>query len=726
MNVLDYTSTDIVSLTPSSTMREALQGFLELKQDIACVTDGGFLIGIVTKYSIYRSLLSGFSLDSDIQSCIKKEVITLFEGDSLVKAQNILIKANIGNAVVLNAEGKVTGVMTKANLLHALSISYTDATGHLQLLLETLQDNIISVNNDLEIVSVNKAFTNLFQLSTLHIIGEHIAKITPTLTEKLEQTLTTQTIQEEVIVKLNHSSLIASFLPIKQHGNIVGAMAVLRDVTAYERVSKELESTKQLERTLDSALELSYDGILITNNVGQIMRANKGILELYKYDRLEEIVGKNINEVAPEISVNQNPHESANAESELIKIHNNRCLITQMPIYRNMKKTGVIIKVIFKQLNQWKDLFFHMEKLENEITTVREQLAKLTSSNSPLSSIISVSKKMEELKKEALVAAKSSLSILITGESGTGKGVFADAIHQMSGRKGNFIKVNCAAIPEDLLESEFFGYVDGAFTGAKKGGKPGKFELADNGTLFLDEIGELPLSLQAKLLRVLQDNEFERIGDTKTRKVDVRIITATNRDLKRLVQEKKFREDLYYRIDVIHLHLPSLSERTEDIPLLCHYLIKNISMRTNKSIYGIRSDALNFLKNYSWEGNIRQLENVLERAVHFCNGEWIETRHLPEEIIFSIDEEIEEAVEAEVEEIATLPIVPPNMESGIDHSERKRVFEEFERKDIFTALTKAKGNKTKAAELLGISRATLYQKIKKHNITEVSNFVFKN
>lgn len=715
MSVFDYTSTEFINLAPQSTVKETLQAFLQFKQDIGCVTEEGKLVGIVSKYSIYRSLLSGVSLDSPIESFIKKKVVTLLEDDSLVKAQNVLMKAKVGHAVVLDQNGNVSGVMTKADLLNAFSTSYTDVSGHLQLLLENLQDCIISVNKDLQVVSVNQAFTSLFKTNSLDMVGMGIGNIAPVLSEKLELTLTTQNIQDEVVIKLDQSTFIASFLPIKEHKNIVGAIAVLRDVTNYERVSKELESTKILERTLDSALELAYDGVLITDPEGRIMRANQGIAELYEYEHVEQIVDKLISEVAPEISINPSLKENVQVESELLKINKKRCIITQMPIYRDQKITGVIIKVIFKQIDQWKDLFLHMEKLENEITSVREQLARLTTSNDPLLNIISVSKKMEDLKKEAYVASKSSLTVLLTGESGTGKGVFADAIHQMSERKGNFVKVNCAAIPADLLESEFFGYVDGAFTGAKKGGKPGKFELADNGTLFLDEIGELPLPLQAKLLRVLQDYEFERIGDTKTRKVNVRIITATNRDLRQLVQEKKFREDLYYRIDVIHMHIHPLSERTEDIPLLCQHLIKNISNRTNKSILGIRNDALIVLKNYSWEGNIRQLENVLERAVHFCNSNWIEIQHLPEEIIFSINEEDSTHPSDYFDNVEN--------EYEIEHFHRKKVIDEFERKDIFQALSKANGNKTKAADLLGISRATLYQKLKKHKISEVSNFV---
>lgn len=313
---------------------------------------------------------------------------------------------------------------------------------------------------------------------------------------------------------------------------------------------------------------------------------------------------------------------------------------------------------------------------------------------------------MKKLKNEAFIAAQSFSTVLITGESGTGKELIAEGVHTSSGRHGRFIKVNCAAIPADLLESEFFGYADGAFTGAKKGGKPGKFEMANQGTLFLDEIGDMPPHLQAKLLRVLQEKEFERIGDTKTTSVDVRIIAATNKDLAQLVKEGKFREDLLYRIHVIHLHIPSLRERIDDIPILCQHFINKIKKKTNKAISGVSPEVLRLFQLHQWPGNIRQLENVMERAFHFCQGNYIESFHLPPSFFEALTKKAEFTL--------------GHQEVG--DKNRQDQMNETDRNIILSALAKVNGNKTKAAELLGISRSTLYQKIKQYQITEARIF----
>ncbi|WP_075980733.1 sigma-54 interaction domain-containing protein [Bacillus massilinigeriensis] len=303
--------------------------------------------------------------------------------------------------------------------------------------------------------------------------------------------------------------------------------------------------------------------------------------------------------------------------SEIISIKNKKCIVSQVPIYQNDKKVAIIYKIIYKQLDTWKDLLVHMEQLENEISFFKGELSKVSGKSDPFCHIVTTNKSMENLKQEAIIAAKSFSNILITGESGTGKELIAQGIHNVSGRKGAFIKVNCAAIPPDLLESEFFGYADGAFTGAKKGGKPGKFQLADNGTLFLDEIGDMPLALQAKLLRVLQEQEFEKIGDTKTTKVNVRIISATNKDLNKLMAQGKFREDLYYRIHVIQLNIPPLRNRLDDIPILCSYFVRKFNNKTKKHVQGVSPAVIQFFQKYHWPGNVRQLENVLERSFHF-------------------------------------------------------------------------------------------------------------
>ena len=272
--------------------------------------------------------------------------------------------------------------------------------------------------------------------------------------------------------------------------------------------------------------------------------------------------------------------------------------------------------------------------------------------------------------------ALSDSSILLLGESGTGKELFAHAIHQESVRAAKpFIKVNCAAIPHELLESELFGYEEGAFTGALKGGKTGKFETADGGTLFLDEIGDMPMSMQSKLLRVLQEKEIEKIGAQYPLIVDVRIIAATNKNLEELVEQGNFRADLFYRLNVFSIKIPSLCERPHDIDVLTPYLLEKICRRMGKYVENISREAIRKLNKYTWPGNIRELENVLERAVNLIGKEGIiESKHLPEKISGEVTDD----------EVTSLKIS----------------LEKSERAAIEKAMINSKGNKTKAARLL--------------------------
>lgn len=448
---------------------------------------------------------------------------------------------------------------------------------------------------------------------------------------------------------------------------------------------------------------MAYDGVAVTDKHGHITMVNQGFKELFQLDDHDEIIGQSIIKIAPQIPSGPRLEFEKKMEGELIPIHGQNCIVAQMPIYEDGQRIGAIIKIIFQQLEAWKDIFLHMDKLESEISYYRGELYRISKDTSPFDHVITHNPQMEKFKQDAVIAAKSLSNVIITGESGTGKELFAEGIHNESGRKGAFIKVNCGAIPEELLESEFFGYADGAFTGAKKGGKPGKFELADNGTLFLDEIGDMPLSLQVKLLRVLQEQEFERIGATKPTKVNVRIISATNKDLAELINRGKFREDLYYRIHVIHLHIPPLRERLDDIPVLCTHFINKINRKTSKNINGISPQVIHSFQRYHWPGNIRQLENVLERAFHFSQTNWIEKSHLPKEMNL-------------LEAPTSLPL-PEKSESTMKIN-RKHSMHQTEKQVILQALKACQGNRSKTAELLGISRTTLYQKIKKYQITE--------
>jgi len=304
--------------------------------------------------------------------------------------------------------------------------------------------------------------------------------------------------------------------------------------------------------------------------------------------------------------------------------------------------------------------------------------------------IIGKNEKLVKAINIARTAAGSNSNILLLGESGTGKDVFAQAIHNESNRaRGPFVAINCAAIPRELISSELFGYVEGAFTGAKRGGNPGKFELADGGTLFLDEIGEMPLDLQTMLLRVLEQRFVVRIGGQEVIPVDVRIIAATNRDLLAEVEKGNFRKDLYYRLNVVNINLIPLRERKDDIPILVEYFLKRLEQTLGKHFTHIQPEVWKVFQAYHWPGNIRELQNVLERAANIATGDVLSVEHLPPELI----------------------------EKNINSNKESHLpLEQYEKKIIINLLKEYKGNISKAAARLGIARSTLYRKINKFGI----------
>ncbi|MGO9837073.1 MAG: sigma-54-dependent transcriptional regulator [Polyangiaceae bacterium] len=308
--------------------------------------------------------------------------------------------------------------------------------------------------------------------------------------------------------------------------------------------------------------------------------------------------------------------------------------------------------------------------------------------------------------------ADTPTTVLITGESGTGKELVARALHEHSSRKGKpFIKVNCAAIPKELIESELFGYERGAFTGAVTS-KPGRFELANGGTLFLDEIGEIPIEMQVKLLRALQESEFERVGGIKTIRVDVRLVAATNRELKKLIVAGSFREDLFYRLNVVPIHLPALRERTSDIPLLVEHFLARFNERLRKKVEGVEADATEQLTEYPWPGNIRELENVVERAVLFCDTQKVRATDLPPEI-------------RGIPAMANIPTPVADLQAALagegglkEHV--KVAMSRLEKELVSRALQQTSGNVTHAARLLKISRKGLQLKMKELGLREGS------
>ncbi len=406
----------------------------------------------------------------------------------------------------------------------------------------------------------------------------------------------------------------------------------------------------------------------------------------------KDAIGKHITEVINGTRLHEILQDGKARIGDTLYIGGRQQLISRIPVKDTAGTLlGAVGKGMLNEVTRLWDLQRKIELLDGQLEYYQKQLSQLKGG----ADIIGESPPIQEVKDKSLLAAKTASNILITGESGTGKEVIAYFIHQASPRaSGPFIKVNCAAIPPDLFESELFGYESGAFTGARTEGKPGKFEMAHGGTILLDEIGELPLSMQAKLLRVLQERTVDRLGGTKTIPVDFRLIAATNRDLSELIKEDKFRIDLYFRINVFNILAPSLRQMKTDIPLIAHHLLSQLKSEISWGPSGISKEAIELLKGYAWPGNVRELRNVMEKASIISRGNMIRPEDLPEQVRHCTD--------------AGPRTDDPPLEGNL-----RQILEETERKVIENVLRSVQGNKTKAAEILGMHRTSLYDKLNK-------------
>lgn len=463
-----------------------------------------------------------------------------------------------------------------------------------------------------------------------------------------------------------------------------------------ERLDQELNKTKKLTATLEAVVDNPYEGMVVVDENSHVTMINNFYLEVLGVTR-EQALGRHIFELTPHSEL---PNIVRTGKAQFVdywKVGERDFMIIRAPIKKDGKTIGALGKTLFKDMGLAHVFARKLAQLEDDLKFYKEELRKIHSAAYTFADIIGEGFKIQSTIRLAQRTARTTSTVLLTGESGTGKELFAHAIHNDSTRRhGPFIKVNCAAIPEPLLESELFGYVEGAFTGARKDGKPGKFELANHGTIFLDEIGDMSLTMQAKLLRVIQEPEIERIGGTQPYKIDVRIIAATNRKLETMVQERTFREDLFYRLNVMVLELPSLRERPGDIKLLANYLVTKLNRKLETEVEGISQEAMQVLQNYAWPGNVRELESVLERTMNMVDEPIIIPEHLPPRILqakMTVDEN----------------------QSG-EQSRLEEGRNSAEKELLLDALRRAKGKKAKAAKILGIHRSVLYKKLAKHGL----------
>jgi len=691
MFVRDIMTPNHNSVQPGQTAREAWKIIQQTQLIGIPVTDAlDIIIGIVTRNEIINFGPRVLEDTLKVQDIMQQEVYVLKEDAPVSDAWTL--PANI--FPVVDSSGRLVGMLDRSEVGHALFKVASQMFQQVETIMDSAHNGIVSIDKDGIISSFNLAAERITRRKKNEALGQHLSEIV--IPRGLLDILENGNYQSHYKFSVDYSSGTHTYLtnrsPIIENNQIVGAIGVFQDISELEFISEELISVKQLNKELEAIIESSYDGIIITNRSGQIIRANKAHERITGIPaasvlNMNDLIAKGVySESVVEAVIERN---GAVTLSELTANHS-QLLITGNPV-RNLQ--GEIVRVVINTRDM-SDLNNLKDQLEQSIALSERYHGELTQLRSKLidqSGLIVKSLAMKQVVEVALRLAQVNSTVLLLGESGVGKEMVAKAIHKHSKRSnGPFITVNCGAIPENLIESEMFGYERGAFTGANREGKPGMFELADNGTLFLDEIGDLPLHFQVKLLRALQEREITRIGGTKPIPVDVRIITATNRHLEELVQDGKFREDLYFRLNVVPITIPPLRERKDDIIPLVYTFKKHF-----EKVYDMQKEfspqVFKDLMEYQWPGNVREIKNVVERILVTSTDPLIKSVDIPLNVT--------PLQRHETHKITVQGILPLKVAQL-----------ELERQLIGTAL-KELGSTYKAAKALQVDQSTIVRKV---------------
>ncbi|MCL6570491.1 MAG: sigma 54-interacting transcriptional regulator [Bacillus sp. (in: Bacteria)] len=578
-----------------------------------------------------------------------------------------------------------------------LVVKHQNQSYQQELIFNATNDGMVVIDMFGKVILFNKRAQEIIGVSKEQAIGKSVSEVIPTT--RLPQILESKRIEaNQKMVLSNDRKIITTRIPIvEENGTLLGAFAVFKDITEVVNLAEEITDLKEIQTMLQAIIHSSDDAISVVDEFG------RGILINPAYSRItglthEQVIGQ---PATTDISEGESMH---------MQVLQTRRAVRGVPMRVGPSKREVIVNVapiiVQGKLKGSVGVIHDMSEiisLDRELNRARQIIRKLEAKYT-FEDIIGPSDEMMLAIEQAKLGAKTPATVLLRGESGTGKELFAHAIHNASDRKYNkFIRVNCAAISETLLESELFGYDEGAFSGAMRGGKRGFFEEANNGSIFLDEIGELSVNTQAKLLRVLQEKEFIRVGGTKPVIINVRVIAATNVNLERGIAKGTFREDLYYRLNRMPIQIPPLRKRKEEIPLLCELLIQKINRDYGRNVEGITKASLLQLMGYDWPGNVRELENILGRAIIFMNyyETFIDVRHLPELKNKKIDNDS--------------PITN-NQDLFVFDQSLPKMLNEYEAKIIQQTLLRLNGNKTLTAKTLGLSVRNLYYKLEKYNL----------
>ncbi|GBG55779.1 ATPase AAA [Sporomusaceae bacterium FL31] len=624
-----------------------------------------------------------------------------------VKRGDILVVEATGQSAEQAVAEMVAFVESDFPLADAKVISQVDTL---------LQDNavtagliFVSMANGLIVTDANDTITvfnpaaeRIMGLSASAVIGQKAQEVIPG--SRLHIVAQNRLAELGCRQVIGASSIITNRTPLIADGVVYGAMAIFEDISALEAVIGELKAVKELKERLQLVLESVQDGICVVDQTGCITYVNPAYVQLTGQTR-EQLINQNILETSPKgarsmvLSTGQSMMGAIAVKQEGVTL-----IANVSPIIVDGEITGAVSVV--KNVSEVPKLMDKLSKVAAKAEYLEQELRRAQKPGPAFCNFVGQSGKTREALAIAAKAAESSATVLIRGESGTGKELVAEGIHYASKRAaGPFIRINCAAIPENLLESELFGHEKGAFTGAIRQ-KPGKFSLADKGTIFLDEIGELSKSMQAKLLRVLQQREFSRVGGESVIKVDVRIIAATSRNLEQMTSDEQFREDLYYRLNVIPILLPPLRDRISDIPILVEHFLTRFTNQDEIQTKTITGDALRGLMTYHWPGNVRELENVVERMVTLADSDCLTPVDLPSYIreAAGVSEICQQQAGGTrfplVEQMAILP------------------WSEYEKQIIEMALARY-GSYNAAGKALGLTHKTVAAKAQKYGIAKI-------
>lgn len=564
----------------------------------------------------------------------------------------------------------------------------------IETIFNSTHDGMIAIDDQCKITLFNRAAEKMTGKRTEDALNNYIHDVIPT--SRLHIVLQTGEMELNQEQELESGvKIISNRVPIhSQAGDIIGAVAVFRDITEVTGLTRKIIDLKDLLSLLEAIINSSNDAISVVDENGNGIMINPAYTKLIGLTE-DMVIGK---PAYVDISEGESMHMHVLKTGQPVrgvplKVGSKRkdVIVNVAPVYIDGRLKGSV--GIIHDTSEIKRLNADLEKAKRIIRSLEAKYA--------FNDIVGKSEKMLLAIKQAKQASKTTATVLLRGESGTGKELFAHAIHNNSDRHAApFIRVNCAALSESLLESELFGYEEGAFTGAIRGGKRGLFEEASGGTIFLDEIGELTMSTQAKLLRVLQEREIVRVGSSKPIEVDVRVISATNVDLESAIVSRSFREDLYYRLNVLPIMIPPLRERSEDIEILALYLIKKINIEYGRNVEEISAEALAILKAYHWPGNVRELENIMGRSLIYMgyNEKCLLPEHLPH---------LGQPRNNWTNQKHSLLLENVTLESQLNAAE-KAILEE-----VYYSNNK---NKTATAKQLGISLRNLYYKMEKHQL----------